>query len=81
VDEYEARSHQKMVSKAMHGARHSSVLTAAAGPPFIQRFPKWWDQYGIHPIAVLEYIAKYWILTLVVGVLGVLGITITSYFS
>jgi hypothetical protein len=30
VDEYEARSHQKIVSKAIHGPRHSSVLTAAA---------------------------------------------------
>ncbi len=35
VDEYEARSHQKMVSKEMHGPRHSSVLTATAGPPFL----------------------------------------------
>jgi hypothetical protein len=41
----------------------------------------WWDQYGVHPIAALEYIAKHWVFTLVVGVLGVLGVTATSFFS
>lgn len=42
---------------------------------------KWWDQYGVHSIALLEYIAKHWIFTLVVGVMGILGVTATSYFS
>lgn len=42
---------------------------------------KWWDQHGVHPIALLEYTAKHWIFTLVVGVMGILGVTATSYFS
>ncbi len=36
--EHETISHQKTVSEAIHGQRHSFLLAAAAQTPFVQRF-------------------------------------------
>jgi hypothetical protein len=39
VAEHETKSPQKRASEAIHGQRHSFLLTASAQTPFIQRFP------------------------------------------
>jgi hypothetical protein len=36
----ESRNPQKTASKAIHGQRHSLLLTASAQTPFVQSFPR-----------------------------------------
>lgn len=81
ADAFENKEYVKLHQSTLRKVDVLAEILARTMDGSLKTDARWCDQYGVHPIAILEYIAKHWLFTLVVGVFGVLGVTVSSHFS